>query len=72
MEVSGEYDALSYLMLDLQAINNRRQLAEDLVRLLVEFELSGDQVRQVAERLRGIEGLAHLKSAFANNNRVHQ
>ena len=45
------------LLLNLEAVNNGCQLAENLVRLLVEFELGGDQVSKVSERFRGIKDL---------------
>lgn len=48
----------TYLLLDLQRIHGRGKLAEDLIRLLVELKLSGDQVGQVAQGLRGIKDLA--------------
>lgn len=38
----------THLLLDLQAIHNRSQLAQDLVSLLVELELCRNQVRNVA------------------------
>ena len=45
------------LLLHLQPIHDRRQLAQDLVGLLVELELRGDEIGQVAEGLRGVEDL---------------
>lgn len=47
----------TYLLLHLQAIHYRRKLAQDLVGLFVEFELGGDQIGEVAQRLRRIEDL---------------
>lgn len=47
----------TYLLLDLQGINGGGKLAEDLIGLLVELELSSDQIGQVAQRLRGIKDL---------------
>ena len=48
---------LVYLLLDLQSIHSGSKLAEDLVGLLVEFQLGGDQISQVAKGLRGIKDL---------------
>ena len=48
----------TYLLLHLQAVHHRSQLAQDLVRFLVELELSGDQVRQVSKGFGGVEYLA--------------
>lgn len=45
------------LLLDLQSVDHRRQLAQDLVRFLVELELGCDQIGEVAERLGGVEDL---------------
>ena len=45
------------LLLDLQAINHRRQLAQNLISFLVVFELSSNEVCEVAKGLRGIEDL---------------
>lgn len=49
----------AYLLLDLQRIHSRSKLAEDLIRLLVELKLSGDQIGQVAQGLGGIKDLAN-------------
>jgi hypothetical protein len=49
----------TYLLLDLQRIHSRGKLAEDLIRLLVELKLSGDQIGQVAQGLGGIKDLAN-------------
>lgn len=48
------------LLLDLQAINHRRQLAQDLISLLVVFELSSNEVCKVAKGLGGIKDLQHI------------
>ena len=45
------------LLLNLEAINNWRKLAKNLVCLLVEFELGGNQVGEVSEGLGGIKDL---------------
>lgn len=47
----------THLLLDLQLVHNGRQLGKDLVCALVVFELRGDEVREVAERLGGVEDL---------------
>lgn len=44
-------------MLDLETVNGRREFAEDLVCLLVEFELGRDQIGEVSEGLGGIKDL---------------
>lgn len=48
---------VTYLLLDLQRIHSRGELAQDLVGLLVELELGGDQIGQVAQGLGGIKDL---------------
>lgn len=50
----------THLLLDLQLVHDGRQLSQDLVRALVVLELRGDQVREVAEGLGGVEDLASL------------
>lgn len=47
----------THLLLDLELIHDGRQLRQNLVCLLVVFELRGDEVREVAERLGGVENL---------------
>jgi hypothetical protein len=47
----------THLLFDLQLVHDGRQLRQDLVRLLVVFELGGDEVGEVAERLGGVEDL---------------
>jgi hypothetical protein len=49
-----------YLLLNLQSIDDRGELAENLVCLLVELELCRDQVGEVSERLGSIKHLALL------------
>lgn len=44
-------------MLDLQAVNDRAEFAEDLIGLLVVFKLCSDQVCQVTQWLGGIKDL---------------
>lgn len=51
----------THLLLDLELINDGRQLRQDLVSLLVVLELRGDKVRKVTERLRGIKDLYHSR-----------
>jgi hypothetical protein len=48
------------LLLNLKLIYNRRKLGENLICLLVEFQLSGNQLSKVAERLRRIEDLVPI------------
>lgn len=45
---------VTYFLLNLQSINDRSQLAQNLVGFLVEFELGGDQVCEVSEGFRGV------------------
>lgn len=45
------------LLLDLEAVNDGRQVAEDLEGFLVELKLRSDQIRKVAEGLGGVENL---------------
>jgi len=47
----------THLLLDLQLVHDRGQLRQDLVCLLVVFELCGDEVGEVAEGLGGVEDL---------------
>lgn len=47
----------TYFLLDLQSIYSRGKLAKNLIRLLVELKLSGDQIGQVAQGLGGIKDL---------------
>lgn len=47
----------TYLLLDLQSIHSRGELAEDLVGLLVELQLGGNQIGQIAQGLGGIKDL---------------
>ena len=48
----------TYLLINLQAINNGRKLAHDLVSLLVVLHLGSDELSKVAKRLRGIKDLS--------------
>lgn len=52
--------SVTCLLLDLQAIDDGRELAEDLVRLLVVLHLGSDELGEVAERLRGVEDLGEM------------
>lgn len=45
------------LLFNLQPIDDGRELAQNLVGLLVELHLRGDQLGQVAQRLGGVEDL---------------
>lgn len=47
----------THLLLHLQTVDDGSKLAEDLVGLLVELQLGGDQVGQVAQGLGGIKDL---------------
>lgn len=47
----------TYLLLGLKTLNERSKLAEDLSSLLVVFYLSSNELRQVAQRLGGVEDL---------------
>lgn len=47
----------SYLLLDLQTVNHRSQLTENLVGPLVELQLCGDQIGQVSQGLGRVEDL---------------
>jgi hypothetical protein len=44
-------------LLNLKGVNNRSQLAENLVGSLVVFQLRGNKVRQVPQWFRGIKNL---------------
>ena len=46
--------AVRRLLVDLQAVNDGRQLAEDFKGPLVELQLRGDEVGEVAERFRRV------------------
>ena len=47
----------THLLLDLQLVDNGGQFQQDLVGFFVVLELRGDQVREVAEGLGGVEDL---------------
>jgi hypothetical protein len=47
----------TYFLLNLQLINNWGELRQNLVCLLVVFELCCNQIREVAEGLGGVENL---------------
>jgi hypothetical protein len=47
----------THLLLDLELINDRRQFRQNLVCLLVVFELGGDELSEVAEGLGCVEDL---------------
>lgn len=57
LSIASRENTVTYLLLDLQRINSRGELAQNLVGLLVELELGGDQVGQVAQGLGGIKDL---------------
>lgn len=54
----------TYFLLGLEALNKRGKLAEDLSSLLVVFDLSSDELRQVAQRLGGVKNLYILAFVF--------
>jgi hypothetical protein len=47
----------THLLLNLQLIDNGRQLGENLVCLLMVLELCGDEIRKIAERFGGVKDL---------------
>jgi len=47
----------THLLLDLQLVHDGGQFRQDLVGFFVVLELRGDQVREVAEGLGGVEDL---------------
>ena len=49
--------AVGGFLLHLKALNDRSELAEDIVGLLVVLNLGGDELGQVAQRLRSVEHL---------------
>ena len=51
----------THLLLHLELIHHGGQLGQDLVGLLVVLELGGDEVREVAEGLGGVEDLGWLR-----------
>lgn len=48
---------ITSLLINLQLINLRRQLRQNLVSLLVVFELSCNQIRQIPKWLRRVQNL---------------
>jgi hypothetical protein len=55
--LAGEVFGAADLLLNLEAINNRCKLAENLICLLVKFELGGNQISEISE---GFGGIKHL------------
>jgi transcriptional regulator of aromatic amino acid metabolism len=53
----------TYFLLNLQLINNRGELRQNLVCLLVVLELCCNQVREVAEGLGGVKNLVFQQLA---------
>ena len=47
----------THLLFNLQLIDDRRQLGEDFVCLLMVFELSGDEIGEIAEGFGGVKDL---------------
>lgn len=58
----------TYLLLKLKTLDDRSQLAQDLVGLLMVFNLSGDKLCEVAEGFRGIKNLVMRMLAMADKN----
>jgi hypothetical protein len=56
----------THLLFDLQLVHDGRQLRQNLVGLLVVFELGGNEIGEVAEGLGGIEDLSTLVLNFCN------
>jgi hypothetical protein len=50
----------THLLFNLQLVHDRRQLRQDLVGLLVVFELGSDQIGKVSERLGSVEDLGSI------------
>ena len=48
----------THLLFDLQLVDNGRQLRQDLVCLLVVFELGSDEIGKVAEGFGSVEDLS--------------
>ena len=61
--LGGEVIGVANLLLNLETINNRCKLAENLICLLVELELSSDQVSKISE---GFGGIKHLGGRLAS------
>jgi hypothetical protein len=51
----------THLLVNLELVDNGREVRKDLVGLLMEFHLRGNQLGEVAQRLRGVQHL--LQSA---------
>jgi hypothetical protein len=49
---------VTYFLLGLQALDDRGELLENLVGLLVVFNLSSDELGQIAQRLGGVKDLS--------------
>lgn len=60
MALCGVGLGTTYFLLDLETIYNGCKLAKDLIGLLVELELGGDQVGKVSQGFRGIKDLLVL------------
>lgn len=50
----------THLLLNLQLVNNWGELGQDLVGLLVVFELGGDEIGEVAEGFGSVEDLQSI------------
>lgn len=55
--VHGRLSCMAYLLLDLKRVHSGSELTQNLIGLLVELQLGGDQIGQVAQGLGGIKDL---------------
>jgi hypothetical protein len=56
----------THLLLDLKSVHHRSELAQNLISLLVEFELGRDEVGQVSERLGRVENLDKIHVSWTS------
>jgi len=54
----------AHLLLDLQLIDFRRKVGQNLVSLLMEFELCSDELGEVTQRFGSIEDLHHIRQSL--------
>jgi hypothetical protein len=66
MLLDSELLGAAYLLLNLELVYDRCQLRQDLVCLLVKFELCSNELGEVAEGFRSIKDLLEIKSATAS------
>lgn len=55
--VHGLLGCIAYLLLDLERVHSGSELTQNLVGFLVELQLGGDQIGQVAQGFGGIKDL---------------